>query len=129
LPVTLVGLCFAVPFRLSGGKISWHPDGQSQVWEASGGSAPWLLNRLSLFQPVDAITFGHIILARDAAVATSLRAHEHEHIRQYQRCGIFFPVAYFVAGVVARLRGKDAYWDNLFEIDARAADAKIKSKH
>lgn len=51
-----------------------------------------------------------------------LRAHEQAHVAQYERWGPLFLVAYPLAGLAAWLRGRDAYHDNPFEVQARRAE-------
>ena len=79
----------------------------------------WLMNP---WAQIGAITFGHVIIARDATTAATLRTHEQVHVRQYERWGIFFPFAYVAASVIAAIRGGDAYRDNVFEVEAFAAE-------
>ena len=69
-----------------------------------------------------AITFGHVVLARDQGALDSSRMHERVHVRQYERWGPFFIPAYLAAGVWAWLRGRDAYYDNPFEREAFAEE-------
>lgn len=114
-PVTLIGGAFAFIIWLSGGQIKK----QGIAWEASNGAAFRLLTLCNPWQQIAAITFGHIIIARDADTADRLRTHEHVHVRQTERWGIFFLPAYLIASVVALLNGGDAYLDNVFEIEAR----------
>ena len=83
-----------------------------------------LLRIMNPRMPIAAIVFGHIIIAFDAETASRLRAHEHTHVRQYERWGVFFPLAYVIASVLAMLRGADAYLDNCFEREAFAAQHK-----
>jgi hypothetical protein len=120
-PITLIGVLFAVVIRFTGGRIEKH----GIAWEASNGAAFQLLSLLNPRQKIAAITFGHIIIARDTAIANELRAHEHAHVRQTERWGIFFPLAYLMASIVAWVQGGDAYLDNSFEIEARAVAADV----
>ncbi len=56
---------------------------------------------------------------------TCCRAHEHAHVRQCERWGVLFPLAYVVAGLYAAFRARRFtayYWDNAFEREARAAE-------
>ncbi|MBL8520559.1 MAG: hypothetical protein JNK75_07780 [Betaproteobacteria bacterium] len=92
--------------------------------EATGGLVPWLLGAGSHRGTIAAITLGHVIFARDTAAAARWRSHEHAHVRQYERWGVLFPIAYAAATVLAGLRGDDAYRDNAFEIEARAEAVK-----
>ena len=68
-----------------------------------------------------AITFGHVVIGRSHAVLAGLRAHEHEHVRQYERWGALFFVAYLGSSAAQWLRGRSPYRHNRFERQARAA--------
>ena len=55
--------------------------------------------------------------------------HEHEHVIQCMRLGVFQPIFYVLYWMLARfvLRHADVYYDSPFEIDARrAADQLIE---
>lgn len=69
--------------------------------------------------PFAAITFGHVVLGTHAQELQRLRAHERVHVRQCERWGPLFLPAYLLAGAWQWLRGRDAYWDNPFEVEAR----------
>lgn len=69
--------------------------------------------------PFAAITFGHAVLGTHAQELQRLRAHERVHVRQCERWGPLFLPAYLLAGVWQWLRGRDAYRDNPFEVEAR----------
>ena len=68
-----------------------------------------------------AITFGHVIIGPDDACLEACRAHEHVHVRQYERWGVLFFPLYAASSAWAWLRGGDAYLDNRFEREARAS--------
>lgn len=70
---------------------------------------------------ITAITLGHVILAQSDVDLVRTRAHERVHVRQYERWGPIFPVLYLAASMIAFLEGGDAYFDNRFERQARAA--------
>jgi hypothetical protein len=109
-PCTLVGLLAALPLLLAGAQA--RP--VRGVLEVSGFS---VARRL----PFDAITLGHVVLARTPRVMARWRRHERVHVRQCERWGpLFFP-AYLAAGAWQCLRGRRAYWDNPFEVEARRA--------
>jgi hypothetical protein len=82
---------------------------------------PWIQRVGSLFL-TDwlAITLGGEILAWRALTADEL-AHELQHVRQWSRFGVTFPVRYLFAGWAARRAGKHWYRDNRFEVEARKA--------
>ena len=71
-----------------------------------------------------AITLGHVILGVTADDLAASRDHEHVHVGQYERWGVLFFLAYPLAGLWQVLRGRDAYWDNPFEVEARHASAE-----
>ena len=116
--VTLIGLAFAVLIGTSGGIL----DRRAIAWETYGGSGARFLWLMNPWIHIEAITFEHVIIARDAATATRLRAHEHVHVRQFARWGVLFPIAYAIASLAALLRGGCFYRDNRFEQEAFAAE-------
>jgi hypothetical protein len=69
--------------------------------------------------PFSAITLGHVVIAANDRELERLRAHERVHVRQYERWGPLFVPAYLVSSLVLWLRGRDPYWDNPFEVEAR----------
>lgn len=120
-PCTLIGLCLASPALFFGGslrviagvvEISLYPHGKSNVFQR--------------LLPFNAITFGHVVIARTQADLHRLRAHEIEHVRQYEQWGILFFLAYPAASLWELVRGRRLYWDNWFEVQARANETRIK---
>jgi hypothetical protein len=119
LPVSLTGLLFALLAVMSGGRLSWH----TGVLEACGGWPGRRLARGMPFSgPVAAITLGHVVVGVDAQALLGTRRHERAHVAQYAVWGVFFILAYPLAGLWAGLRGGDVYRDNRFERQARAAE-------
>lgn len=93
------------------------------VVEAHGGAVSFFLRRLVPIRGgASAMTLGHVVLGRDAAGLDRTRAHEREHVRQFEVWGPLFVPVYFLASIVALLRGRHYYRDNVFEIAARAGD-------
>jgi hypothetical protein len=70
--------------------------------------------------PFRAVTLGHVLLALTSAELEVFRPHELVHVRQYERWGPAFLPAYLLASAWVWLKGGQAYWDNPFEIEARA---------
>ena len=93
------------------------------VLEAHG---PWLARLLARGYPrphgIAAITLGHVVLARDQRTLDLTRTHERVHVEQYERWGPFFIPAYLFASLWALARGGHPYFDNWFELDARARE-------
>ena len=117
LPWTLAGLLLALPALLGGGWQWRRLDGTGALF-AHGG----LTGRLLARSWIGAITIGHCVLARDLATLERTLAHELVHVRQYERWGLLFPFLYFWASWQAWRRGGRAYWDNRYEVEARAAE-------
>ena len=116
-PTTFIGLVVAFAL-LRRGHIALV-DG---VVEAHG---PLLERALASFTPLagpaDAMTLGHVVLGSNALVLELTRAHERVHVRQYECWGPFFLPAYFLSSAYAVSRGRDPYFDNRFELEARMA--------
>lgn len=112
---TLAGLALLALARATGGASRRH----GGVLEAHGGAllplAAWLGGRS---RRILAVTLGHVVLARDAASLRAFRRHERVHVRQWERWGPLFPVAYLAASLWAGLRGRDPYRGNRFEREA-----------
>ena len=86
---------------------------------------PWLRGPGSLLLPEWlAITIGQRIFAWRAMTEPELE-HELEHVRQWQRHGMAFPVRYLAASMRARRSGKRWYHDNRFEAEARDAVKRL----
>ncbi len=118
-PCTLVGALLALPLLALGGRLR-RVDG---VVEIAAAPRPGRRQRAARRLPYCAVTFGHLVIGIDADDLHRLRAHEHAHVRQYERWGPLFLLAYPAAGVLSWLRGGHPYRDNPFEVDARRAEA------
>ena len=117
LPNTGLGLGFALLGRWIGGARMQVCCGVVEVW---GPGVRRLVEALApAGRSVLAITFGHVVLARDRGALERSRTHEAEHVRQYERWGPAFLPAYLLASLSAALRGGDPYRDNRFERAAR----------
>ncbi len=116
-PSSAVGLCATVIAVMQGGRTRWV-DG---VLEVTG---PKFLRWLSRGAPVEggiaAITLGHVVVGQNVETLATTRAHERVHVRQYERWGPFFIPAYLLASAWMKVRGKDPYLDNPFEVEAYA---------
>jgi hypothetical protein len=116
-PCTLVGCVAVALWLLCGARARWFRG----VLEVSGGG---VARRL----PFDAITLGHVVLARTPRVMARWRRHERVHVRQCERWGALFFPAYLLAGAWQGLRGRGMYWDNPFEVQARQEAARRRSR-
>jgi hypothetical protein len=109
-PCTVVGLLPAVLGLLLGGAARIR-SGAIEVAFFRGERASRI--------PFGAITLGHVILGRSRQVLEELRSHEQEHVRQYERWGLLFFLAYPASSLYQLLRGRDPYWFNHFEVQCR----------
>lgn len=112
-PNTFLGLVLCAAGWLSGSKISVR----GGIVEGSGGLIAALL-RSRLFR-AQALTLGHVILARGPVSMEALRSHEMVHVHQYELLGPLFLPAYALASLKAALSGGHYYRDNAFEVEAR----------
>lgn len=113
-PCTLVGLLLVSPAFLFGARarvVEGVIEIAAPLYEGPGDQTWW---------PFRAITFGHVVIARKTTELELLRAHEHAHVRQYEKWGISFFLAYPAASLWQLLRGGRPYLDNWFEVEARA---------
>jgi hypothetical protein len=120
LPCTLVGIAALLPWLACGARLCWRRGAIEASLLPHRRSAVALARRL----PFAAITLGHVVLACSPRAMRRWRAHERVHVRQCERWGpLFFP-AYLAAGAWQWLRGRSAWRDNPFEVQAilRAGD-------
>jgi len=71
-----------------------------------------------------AITFGHVILGTCQHQLAALRTHEHVHVRQYERWGVFFLPAYALSSLWEVAHGRNGYTGNFFERQAYAVASR-----
>lgn len=116
LPVSVVGWLLALLAWMSNGSVQWV-DG---VLEVSGGwPAKMLCHGFPFCGPATAITLGHVVFGTSQQALDTTRTHERVHVRQYERWGVLFVLAYPLAGAWAWIKGGNPYWDNVFERQAR----------
>ena len=121
LPNTLLGVVLIPMVWLSRGHVRLH----AGVLEMDGGLLDPLLHHcVPLAGGVDAMTLGHVVIARDRRALDRTRAHERVHVRQCERWGPFFLPAYFLASLWAAVHGQGAYHGNYFEQQARLLDSQ-----
>ena len=116
-PATLLGLV-ATALSFATGATVRRVDG---VLEVAGGRPARWLSSLPGSRRFVAMTLGHVVLGANQETLALHRAHEHEHVRQYERWGVFFFPGYLASSAIQWARGNDAYWHNGFERQARAA--------
>jgi hypothetical protein len=114
-PCSALGLAAgALPLAL-GGRAAWC-DGALEITHRDHvADCGWIARRL----PFRGIVFGHVILAVTTEELRHIGPHERVHVEQYGRWGLLFLPAYALSSLWQLLRGRDAYWHNHFEVDAR----------
>lgn len=122
-PGSAVGLFFGAWIVLFGGRARRGPGIIEVTWREDRESCGRLADSLHY----RAITFGHVVLAVTGEELQRMRAHELVHVRQYEHWGPVFLVAYPLSGVWQWLRGRRAYKDNYFEVQARSLSAGLLS--
>lgn len=114
-PCSAVGLLLAAAVLALGGRARWS----SGALEVSLRERPGQCGRLARRLPFRAVVFGHVILAVTQEELQCIGPHERVHVEQYERWGPLFFLAYGSSSLWQLLHGRDAYWDNRFEVQAR----------
>jgi hypothetical protein len=114
--IRLIGYLWASPNSLLGlllalGGRRWHIE--RGVLEVTGAWLPRLLG-----PRVEAITLGHVVLARHAGAMAQWREHERRHVRQYEWLGPLFLPTYLLLALYTALRGRRPYRDHPLERQA-----------
>jgi hypothetical protein len=118
-PNTALGMAMGLTMLCFGGQLQFLRGAA----EFSGGLMGRLITALPASLRFDAMTLGHVILGVSQAEVSAARQHEHVHVRQYERWGIFFLPAYVLSSVWQIARGRRAYRDNFFERQAYGVEA------
>jgi hypothetical protein len=74
-----------------------------------------------------AITIGPLIFSWRVLDKVEL-AHEVQHVKQWRKEGLMYVPRYLAASDAAEKAGKDRYRDNRFEVEARAAEEKVREQ-
>jgi hypothetical protein len=118
LPNSALGMLAGVLVLALGGRARCV----GGILEFSDGRLGTALASLPARVRFSAMTLGHVILGTSASELARVRAHEHVHVRQYERWGPFFLPAYACSSAWQALCGRRAYRDNHFERQAYAAE-------
>ena len=130
----LVRYVWALPNTLAGALLlpcALLPEGRvgivDGVIEAHAPLLSWVLRHcVPIPGGAAAITFGHIVVGRDARSLHATRAHERVHVRQCERWGPAFIPAYLLASLWAALTGAGAYTGNCFERAASLEERHVR---
>jgi hypothetical protein len=117
-PITFWWLPLALLAKWTGGGFALH-SGVLEIWGGKVGAK--LDAGIPFLGAVNALTLGHIVVGISPVHLLRSRVHERTHVAQFERWGLLFPLVYAWAGWRAYRRGKDMYWDNPYEIEARKA--------
>ncbi len=119
-PCSAVGVVLACIPLLAGGQAKWAAGALEVTYRENEASC----GRLARKFPFRGIVFGHVILAVTRDELLSIGPHERVHVQQYERWGPLFFFAYGASSIWQFLQGRSAYWDNCFEVQARALSAQ-----
>jgi hypothetical protein len=111
----MIGLLFTLMLLALGGRAKWASGALEVAYRPRLAQCGRRAQRL----PFRAIVFGHVILAVTQEELRDLGPHERVHVAQCERWGALFLLAYPAASLWQWLRGRDPYWDNPFEVEAR----------
>jgi hypothetical protein len=114
-PCSAIGLFLASMMLALGGKAVLSRGAVEVTYRQSRASCGKLASGLRF----RGIVFGHVILAVTAEELESIGPHERVHVAQYELWGPLFFVAYGLSSAWQWLNGRNAYWYNYFEIQAR----------
>jgi hypothetical protein len=126
LPLTILGLLLAFPVLAWRGRAYAVRDSTPALL-IHGPFGDFLLEHHP-FGAMSAMAIGHVVLSEQKGLTRQILTHELEHVRQAARWGILFPFAYIASSLWAKLRGRDAYWHNVFEVAARDAERHAGSE-
>lgn len=115
LPCSLIGILAAAIPLSRGGQVRWTRGALEITYRPCRADC----GDRALALPFRAIVFGHVILAVSDEELQRLGPHERVHVAQYERWGPVFLLAYPASSLWQWLRGRDAYRDNAFEVQAR----------
>jgi hypothetical protein len=118
-PCTVVGLAIAVIPLMMGGKVKYSAGALEATYRRTQAGCGRFARRL----PFRGIVFGHVILAVTAEELQSIGPHERVHVKQYERWGPLFFIAYGASSLWQALKRRNPYWDNHFEVQARQQSA------
>ena len=118
-PNSVLGIVAGLGVLVLGGKVRTV----SGVVEFYGGWAGRVFAALPGPICFGAVTLGHVVLGTCHEELALLREHEHVHVRQYERWGMFFLPAYALSSVWEVVHGRSGYRNNCFERQAYAVEA------
>lgn len=124
-PCSAVGLSLVLPLVFFGARFYWIYGVLEVALPPQQKPGFRTLHRL----PFCALTLGHIVIGLTVRDLQRSRAHEHEHVKQYERWGLFFFLAYPASSLYQWLLGNKPYWDNWFEVQARQRAAGIREPY
>ena len=120
-PATTVGLALAT-IACTLGATACVKQG---VLEVAGGRLERAVSLMPHSLRLLAITFGHVVIGVSHSLLAEERAHEHAHVRQYERWGLLFFLLYCASSAKQLVRGRHPYWHNRFERQAFQAASSV----
>lgn len=113
-PYSLLGVVIGCLGMVFGGRGRFR-DGAIEFF---GGGTAWFVRSLPPGIHTAGFTLGHVILGQTAHGLEIVGKHERVHVCQFERWGPLMGPAYLLASAWMWCRGRDAYRDNPFEVEA-----------
>jgi hypothetical protein len=113
-PYSLLGIAIGLVGIATGGRGRFR-DGALEFF---GGATRHFVRRLPTGIYTAGFTLGHVILGQDDDGLQYAGLHERVHVRQFELWGPLMGPAYLLASAWMWFRGRDAYRDNPFEVEA-----------
>jgi hypothetical protein len=114
-PCSVIGLVLAAIPLAAGGTARWSAGALEVTYRRSEARCGKLARAL----PFRGIVFGHVILAVTGEELAVIGPHERVHVAQYERWGPLFFLAYGASSLWQLAEGRNPYWHNHFEVQAR----------
>ena len=120
-PCSVVGLLLAAVPLAFGGKAVWRRGALEVTYRQRQANCGKLAKAL----PFRGIVFGHVIVAVTDEELCRMGAHERVHVEQYEHWGPLFFLAYGLSSLWQLFRGRNPYWHNHFEVQARQRSTEV----
>lgn len=127
-PITIVAaVLYVIPFTLLGWYRYFGVHEHGLFFVTTNKMPAWLVN---FWRRWAGHTAGNIVVMVNEPTAkgqSTITIHELQHVTQCMKLGIFQPILYALSSLSIKLAcpNSDAYFSNIFELDARRAAGQV----